>query len=106
MSYIDDLKAAIKEQEARFESARLELASQRRYVPVPAYLDSQNNLEALRNELKMAELQLSKQSFNIPQNTQNQYGESITPVITQIQKPENQGLILLAGLVAAVFIFK
>ena len=91
MSYIDDLKAAIKEQETRFESARLVLASQKRYVPVPDYLDSQNKIIAFTSELRDAELQLSKQSFNIPKNTQNQLGETIT-------KPENQALILIAGL--------
>ena len=106
MSYIDDLKAAIKEQEARFEAARLELASQRRYVPVPAFLDSQNKLNALNSELKDAELQLSKASFLIPSNPVSNQPISSNPIIQEVQKPFNQSLLLIAGLVAAIVILK
>ena len=40
---------------------------------------------------------ISNMPRTIPSNTSNQFGESIS-------KPQNQGLLLLAGLVAAVFV--
>ena len=41
---------------------------------------------------------------NISPNPLNQLGESIEPITTQLKKPENQGLLLIAGLVAAAII--
>ena len=51
-----------------------------------------------------ARLELERPKL-IPPNPLNQLGESTEPITTQIKKPENQGLILLAGLVAAAIIF-
>ena len=44
--------------------------------------------------------------LNITPNTLNQVGEPIKPVITQLRKPEYQGLILFAGLILAAVILK
>ncbi len=43
---------------------------------------------------------------NITPNTNDQFGNSLEPVITQIQKPENKGLILISGLITAAILLK
>ena len=55
----------------------------------------------LQNEINEIKIETK---LDIPPNPLNQLGESIEPAITQIKKPENQGLLLLAGLVAAAII--
>ena len=43
---------------------------------------------------------------NITPNINDQLGNSLEPISTQIQKPENKGLILAAGLVAVAILLK
>ena len=43
---------------------------------------------------------------NIIPNNNDQLGNSLEPIITQIQKPENKGLILISGLIAAAILLK
>ena len=84
----------------------------KRFVPAgDAYYAAQKQIPLLQEELSNLRIKLSSQIINlepvnIAQNTKNQLGDSIEPVITQINKPENQGLILFAGLVAAALILK
>ena len=72
--------------------------------------------EALENRLSSLTTQLNEQlnkelneikietKLDIPPNTLNQLGESIEPITTQLKKPENQGLLLIAGLVTAAIV--
>ena len=99
MSYIDDLKAAIKEQEVRFEAARTTLANQRRYTPVPAYFESQNQLTILNQQLQEATHAEAISNLNIKPNTLNQVGAPTNP--TNLSP-----LLIIGGLVAAIIILK
>lgn len=81
----------------------------------PQLTSFRNTVSKLKNDL---EIQLQTESENklheikiesnldIPPSMLTPLGESIEPITTQIKTPGNQGLILLAGLVAAAVILK
>ena len=56
-------------------------------------------------ENKLHEIKIES-NLDIPPSMLTPLGESIEPITTQIKTPGNQGLILLAGLVAAAVILK
>ena len=80
------------------------------------FQDIHNRVNAVNDQLSKLRAALTSQiekelteikietKLDIPQNTLNQLGESIEPITTQLKKPENQGLLLIAGLVAAAII--
>ena len=104
MGQIADQMANIRQQIKDLDAAEsLRTSTAKRFTVDGFYTGTrkllENQLEALS---KIADLPPK----NIEPNTLNQIGESLEPITTQIQKPENQGLLLIAGLVLAAVILK
>ena len=101
---IENIKQQIKDLDAA-ESIRTSTA--KRFTVDGYYTGTRKLLENQLDALsKIADLPPK----NIEPNTLNQIGQSIEPVTTQIttqiKKPENQGLLLIAGLVVAAIVLK
>ena len=104
MGQIADQMANIRQQIKDLDAAEsLRTSTAKRFTVDGFYTGTrkllENQLEALS---KIADLPPK----NIEPNTLNQIWESLEPITTQIQKPENQGLLLIAGLVLAAVILK